>query len=195
MKTFLKKAMTIVITLAMISALPIPAFADQANADTYSYSGVPGTHPYRYTTNQTTTASQQIVLNAYCSSAPVNNTPVTTWPYTGSDTQEWSGGGDVTVYACDGTRTYSGEVISSSANPDVALNINRSYSTPEVNTYSIISNKFADVVIHRSGTSYYVDPRGGVGTRYLQYTSLIPDSGGGRYMRWGTSPSAFYCFC
>lgn len=61
-------------------------------------------------------------------------------------------------------------------------------------TYSIISNKFADVVIHRSGTSYYVDPRGGVGTRYLQYTSLIPDSGGGRYMRWGTSPSAFYCF-
>lgn len=174
--------------------MAVPALADQANADVYTYVGVPATHPYRYTTSMTTNPNEQIVLNAYCSSAPVNGTPVTTWPYTGSDTQEWSGGGDVEALASDGYSTFSGQIISSNANPDVALNINRNYSTPEVNTYSIIGNKFADIVIHRSGTAYSVGARAGVGTRYLERTSVIPNSGGGQYMRWGTSPSAFYCF-
>lgn len=194
MKRFVQKVMILGLALVMALTVSIPAFADKANADIYDSDGVASTHPYRYTTTQTTIASQQIVLNAYCSKTPVNGTPVTTWPYTGSDTQEWSGGGGVTAYASDGSSIYSGEVISSNANPDVALNINRSYSTPEVNTYNIVGNKFADVVIYRSGTSYYVEARGNVGRRYLQRTSSIPNSGGGQYMRWGTSASPFYCF-
>lgn len=80
---------------------------------------------------------------------------------------------------------YSGDVINSDANPDVAINIYRSStnSMPEVNLKNLIGNKFADVVITRSGTSYSVGPRAGIGTRYLQRTSSISNSGGGQYMR------------
>lgn len=195
MKNLSKRILSTCLTLAFSFALTAPVFADKANAEIYMVSGVPGTHPYRYTTNDTIVASQQIVLNAYCETAPVDGTPVTTWSYTGSDTQQWSGGDTVTAYAKDSSgQTYRGYVISSDANPDVALNINRSTSTPEVNTYSLIGNKFADVVIYRSGTSYYVEPRVNAGRRYLQCTSSIPNSGGGQYMRWGLSATPFYRF-
>ena len=52
-------------------------------------------------------------------------------------------------------RNYSGNVINSDANPDVAINIYRSStnSMPEVNLKNLIGNKFADVVITRNGTS------------------------------------------
>lgn len=91
---------------------------------------------------------------------------------------------------------YLGDVINSDANPDVAINIYRSStnSMPEVNLKNLIGNKFADVVITRSGTSYSVGPRAGIGTRYLQRTSSISNSGGGQYMRWGTTPSPFYAY-
>lgn len=65
---------------------------------------------------------------------------------------------------------------------------------PEVNLKNLIGNKFADVVITRNGTSYSVGPRAGIGTRYLQRTSSISNSGGGQYMRWGTTPSPFYAY-
>ena len=162
------------------------------------YTGVPGTHPYRYTTTKETNINKQIVLNAYCESAPVDGTPVTTWKYTGSDSQQWAGVGNVAITACykPTNQYYSGNVISSDANPDVAINIYRSStnSMPEVNLKNLIGNKFADVVITRNGTSYSVGPRAGIGTRYLQRTSSISNSGGGQYMRWGTTPSPFYAY-
>lgn len=110
----------------------------------------------------------------------------------------WAGVGNVAITACykPTNQYYSGNVISSDANPDVAINIYRSStnSMPEVNLKNLIGNKFADVVITRNGTSYSVGPRAGIGTRYLQRTSSISNSGGGQYMRWGTTPSPFYAY-
>jgi hypothetical protein len=198
MKKLSKRFLTLAIACVMAMAMAVPAFADQANADIVSYTGVPGTHPYRYTTTKETNINKQIVLNAYCEGAPVDGTPVTTWKYTGSDTQQWAGVGNVTITACyrPTNQYYSGDVINSDANPDVAINIYRSStnSMPEVNLKNLIGNKFADVVITRNGTSYSVGPRAGIGTRYLQRTSSISNSGGGQYVRWGTTPSPFYAY-
>ena len=198
MKKLSKRFLTLAIACVMAMAMAVPAFADQANAGIVSYTGVPGTHPYRYTTTKETNINKQIVLNAYCEGAPVDGTPVTTWKYTGSDTQQWAGVGNVTITACyrPTNQYYSGDVINSDANPDVAINIYRSStnSMPEVNLKNLIGNKFADVVITRNGTSYSVGPRAGIGTRYLQRTSSISNSGGGQYVRWGTTPSPFYAY-
>lgn len=176
-------------------SLAIPSFASKETANVSITSGVPGTHPFRYTTNKITTASNQIVLNAYTSGAPVDGTPVTTWKYTGSSTQEWGGLDDIEITAVDAEGRYSGNCISSNANPDVAININRSYSNPEVNTYTIIGNKYLDIAIKRSGDLWYVEPRGNHKVKmYLRTTSSISNSGGGKYMQWNASGTPFYSF-
>ena len=90
MKKLSKRFLTLAVACVMAMAMAVPTFADQANADIVYYTGVPGTHPYRYTTTKETNINKQIVLNAYCESAPVDGTPVTTWKYTGSDSQQWA---------------------------------------------------------------------------------------------------------
>ena len=52
MKKLSKRFLTLAVACVMAMAMAVPTFADQANADIVYYTGVPGTHPYRYTTTK-----------------------------------------------------------------------------------------------------------------------------------------------
>lgn len=125
-----KKLLTLGLCVVMVVAMAAPAFAAPGGYVTSGDIGPPDTahgHYFRY---------GNYFLNQW-GNVPVSGTRVTTWQETGDITQAWD-----TVY------TTSGHwIIITNSRRDLALNIYRSGSQPEVNVVAYMGNYYNDCAL------------------------------------------------
>lgn len=173
MKTISKKIITVCLALMMAAIMAVPAFAapngtmtttDIAELDT------PHEHLFH---------NGVYYLNQWGSN-PVPGTRVTTWEKTDDITQAW-----------DVAYTTSGDwVVTTNQRRDLALNIYRSGSQPEVNVIAYIGNAYNDcaltmnkLVLSRQSGTY-----AGYGvTMTSEHTN--PYNIYGRICRWTSNPT------
>lgn len=130
MKKLSKRFLTLAIACVMAMAMAVPAFAAPNGTFTSSDIGERDTPHGHYFHNG------NYYLNQWGSS-PVSGTRVTTCEKTGDITQAW-----------DIVPTTTGHwVVTTNAKPNLALNIYRSGSQPEVNVIAYMENDYNDCVL------------------------------------------------
>lgn len=171
-----KKMFSLLMVFVLIASLVLPVFAAEnstvAESD-LNEKDTPHGH-YFYT--------GPFALNQW-GDIPVSGTRVTSWEKTSSDSQAW-----------DMRGTKNGEwIITTNIRPDLALNIYRVDSQPEVNVVPYIGNYYKDCVMaqgtlrltHQPSTSGYYNF--GVTIMYDEYTT--PYNLCGRICRWTANPT------
>lgn len=171
----MKKLATLVLCMIMAAVVAMPAFAAQGGYVT------PGDLEPQDTAHGHYFHYGAYYLNQW-GNAPVSGTRVTTWEETGSITQAWD-----TVY------TTSGHwIIITNQRRDLALNIYRSGSQPEVNVVPYLGNYYNDcALVH--GTLRLATATGAYTNFGVTMTSqnTVPYNTFGRICRWTSSPTSW----
>ena len=185
----------------LILISPTAAAADEIIGQN-AWAGTGLDHAFAFVTRVSPTkenTAEQIRLNCYTAGVPQSGTKLTTYKYTSVSSTDLTSNwtqifGRVDLYA-------GGAAWVPYANKMIAINIDRTQATPEMNLYSLVGNHSYDVAINNDSdqgiNKRYVNPRGyGHTTKmYWQETaSTVPNSGGGRYCRWNTIGTDFYLF-
>lgn len=175
-----------VLTLAIMMAFSVSAFA----SSTYVEAGeieFDSSHGRMFSTTKTISTGSK-VLNQYTSATRTpSGTTVTTWKSTQHATQFWeavSGLYGGTFYVC-----YN--------NANVALNVYRSESQPQLNVYTLVGNNYADAAIYNNGSIYYAKPRGNhTQNMYINVTTentpALDGNGTSKLCRWKTTGTSLY---
>ena len=175
MKALNKKILTTCLALMMAVAMAVPAFAAPGGIMTDDDIIPRDTAHGHYFHNGL------YYLNQWGSN-PVSGTRVTTWKQTGNITQAW-----------DVAYTTSGHwVVTTNQRRDLALNIYRSGSQPEVNVIAFIGNTYNDCAL-RVETLILANQSG----TYQGYGVTItnehtnPSDTFGRICRWTVNPTSW----
>lgn len=185
-----KKLFALVLCVIMVVTLAVPAFAETSNS-VFTGNEVQGIIAgFNHGRQLGCNAAGTYVLNQYTNAAiTLSNTSVTTWKDTRAASQFWE----------IGSTDSGAKVYCAWNNHNVALNIYRGSSTPEVNVYTISGNFHYDSAFEQSlGIPFTIKarPRLNIGTRYIavttQNTSASDGRGTSKIVRWTTTPSYFY---